>query len=206
MLHAVWNAEHIHQRLRELAEDDPQMRRFGARRHRYRLGPIVTEQDLARFEAEHGITLPASYRLFLTTVGDGGAGPYYGLFRHDGADWPGYLQQHEQRQQPLLGTAFVHTTAFQPWPDVKPCGQHPVPEDSFDPCWLAGTLILAEFGCGANYRLVVTGPARGQVRFDDLANDQGLTPGPDFRDWYLAWLENPPPPKTAITGITRGTP
>ena len=206
MLHAVWNAEHIHQRLSELAEDDPQMRRFGARRHRYRLAPVVTEPDLARFEAAHGITLPASYRLFLTTVGDGGAGPYYGLFRHDGADWPGYLQQHEQRQKPLLGTAFAHTTAFQPWPDVKPCGQHPDPEDSFDPCWLAGTLILAEFGCGANYRLVVTGPARGQVWFDDLANDQGLTPGPDFRDWYLAWLENPPPPKTAITGITRGTP
>jgi ABC-type Na+ transport system ATPase subunit NatA len=40
--------------------------------------------------------------------------------------------------------------------------------------------VLPEFGRGAYFRLVVTGPARGQVWFDDLASDQGITPDPEM--------------------------
>jgi len=188
----VWHPEQIHDRLRELAGNDPELRRFGARRHRYRLGPVADEHELVRFEGAHGIRLPESYREFITTVGDGGAGPFYGLFRHDGSDWPDHLRRTERDLEGLRSSAFPHTTVFQPYPDSKPCPQHSELPD-YDPCWLAGTIALDEFGCGAFYRLVVTGPARGQVWFDDLASDAGLSPGPDFHDWYLAWLENPPP-------------
>lgn len=199
MIHPVWNPEQIHDRLRELAESDADLRRTGARRHRYQLGPTVAEQHVARFESAHGISLPDSYRRFITTVGNGGAGPYYGMFRHDGSDWPAYLQRLEQDLEGLRSTTFPHTTTFQPWPEVKPCPRHSGADESYDPCWLAGTLALDEFGCGAFYRLVITGRARGQVWFDDLASDQGLTSGPDFHDWYLDWLENPPPPRGPAT-------
>jgi hypothetical protein len=188
----VWHPEQIQDRLRELAGNDPELRRFGARRHHYRLGPVADEHDVARFEDAHGIRLPTSYREFITTVGNGGAGPFYGLFRHDGSDWPEYLRRTEQDLEDLRSNAFPHTTDFQPYPDSKPCHRHSELHD-YDPCWLAGTIALDEFGCGAFHRLVVTGPARGQVWFDDLASDAGLSPGPDFQDWYLAWLQNPPP-------------
>ncbi|MFG2826861.1 hypothetical protein ACGFWI_05175 [Streptomyces sp. NPDC048434] len=36
-------------------------------------------------------------------------------------------------------------------------------------------------------RLVVTGPFAGQVWFDDMTWGR-ILPGPDIRDWYLAWL------------------
>lgn len=202
MIRSVWHPEQIHRRLRELAEDDPQLRRFGARRHGYRLGPVAHERAVARFERAHAITLPESYRRFITTVGDGGAGPHYGLFRHDGTDWPNYVQQLEQDLAGLRNTDFPHASDFQPWPKAKPCTRHPDPEDSYDPCWLAGTVALDEVGCGAFYRLVVTGPARGQVWLDDLANDQGLSAGPDFRDWYVQWLDNPPPIRRAAQSGT----
>lgn len=194
----MWHPEQIHDRLRELAESDPELRRFGARRHRYRLGPIAAEQDVACFEEVHGIRLPESYREFITAVGDGGAGPFYGLFRHDGSDWPEYVRRAEQGLEDLRSSAFPHTTDFQPWPDVKSCPLHRESDD-YDPCWLAGTIALDEFGCGAFYRLVVTGPASGQVWFDDLGSDGGLSAGPDFPDWYLARLENPPPIRDGAT-------
>lgn len=185
MLNRVWNAQQVDKRLRELAEADPQFNRFGADRHRYRLGPTLSVGDLARFEREHEITLPNAYGTFTTTVGNGGAGPYYGMYRHDGADWNNPHRELEQQQPGFLAMPFPHSEPFLPEPGNG--------EDFYAPSWLAGTLVLAEFGCGAYFRLVVTGPARGQVWFDDLASDQGLTPGPDFHDWYQTWLDNPKP-------------
>jgi hypothetical protein len=37
------------------------------------------------------------------------------------------------------------------------------------------------------HRLVITGSNAGQVWLDD-PDWGGLTSGPDFRDWYSAWL------------------
>ena len=77
MLDDVWNQQQVRHRLRELADADPQLRRFGARQHRYQLGRTVSAEDLTRFEQDNGVTLPDAYREFITTVGDGGAGPRY---------------------------------------------------------------------------------------------------------------------------------
>ncbi|WP_232660616.1 hypothetical protein [Pseudonocardia sp. TRM90224] len=74
-------------------------------------------------------------------------------------------------------------------------------DEYFDVRRTAGSLIIAEFGCGAFHRLVVTGPARGQVWFDDRASDGGLSPQTDFRTWYEGWLEDQP---ASLRRISRG--
>src|SRR5215813_12558694 len=64
---------------------------FGEEAHGYELYPPLLEEELSAFESEHGIRLPHDYRHFLTSVGNGGAGPYYGLFKlgemDDGFDY-----------------------------------------------------------------------------------------------------------------------
>lgn len=186
MLDDVWNKQQVQHRLRELAAADPQLQQFGARQHRYQLSPTVSAEDLTRFEQDNGITLPDAYREFITTIGDGGAGPYLGMYRHDSTDWDNPNHPPEERRPGFLATAFPHAERFQPYrPGLSD-------EDIlYDSSWLSGSLVLAAYGCGAYFRLVVTGDARGQVWFDDLASDEGLTPGPDFYDWYQAWLDNP---------------
>lgn len=65
--------------LRKLRDADRKFRVFGSERHRYRLGQKLTESELAAFELTNGIWLPTDYRRFLSMVGNGGAGPFYGL-------------------------------------------------------------------------------------------------------------------------------
>lgn len=58
--------------LAEIAATDRSFRRFGAARHRYEL---AAPQKLGATY----ILLPEDYRVFVETIGSGGAGPYYGL-------------------------------------------------------------------------------------------------------------------------------
>src|SRR5207248_1740602 len=53
---------------------------FGSLAHRYRLNSPLREPELKVFERSQGVTLPADYRYFITQIGNGGAGPYYGIF------------------------------------------------------------------------------------------------------------------------------
>src|ERR1017187_6620631 len=52
---------------------------FGPHSHGFVLRPPVPEAASTRFEEEDGVLLPEGYRAFLTRLGNGGAGPYYGL-------------------------------------------------------------------------------------------------------------------------------
>jgi hypothetical protein len=188
---AVWDTQRIHARLAEAAQADPDLDAFGASRHRYRLASVLREEQIAAFEARHDITLPEPYRSFLSEAGDGGAGPYYGLFRLDGSDMD-ERDRDESLTPGFLATPFPHTERWNPnhsWP----CETWMEDDEYFDPQWVTGSLVLAHFGCGAFYRLVVTGAARGQVWFDDRASDAGLAPdATDFGEWYLRWFTTLP--------------
>ncbi len=71
-------------RVREL---DQGFQVFGAFKHQYRLGPCLSQQQLAQFESLLQVSFPHDLREFLLTAGNGGAGPGYGLHRL-GVDLP----------------------------------------------------------------------------------------------------------------------
>lgn len=54
---------------------------FGVDAHGFKLGTPLSEAMVAEFEKRHEVTLPPAYRLFVTELGNGGAGPGYGLSR-----------------------------------------------------------------------------------------------------------------------------
>ena len=71
-----------------LRERDQTYRVFGSgggSGHHYLFRPVLTERQLMDFERQHGVELPKDYRLFLSLVGDGGAGPSYGVVSLDEA-------------------------------------------------------------------------------------------------------------------------
>ncbi|MCO1581122.1 SMI1/KNR4 family protein [Crossiella sp. SN42] len=162
-----WNAEAIRATLAAVAARDRKFAEFGSRAHRYRLNRVLSVAKVTAFERRHGIALPADYRDFLLQVGNGGAGPHYGLYRLGTAD------SHDAD----LATPFPHTSQWRPAPDDEDVDR-----------WYDGTMEIAECGCAYYHRLVVTGPASGQVWQDLLPCDQGIVPEAGFRDWYLTWL------------------
>src|SRR5580658_7105770 len=52
---------------------------FGSQAHEFRLNTTLDEPAIAAFERRHHVTLPSDYRTFLTSVGNGGAGPFHGV-------------------------------------------------------------------------------------------------------------------------------
>lgn len=71
--------ERIEQKLERIRLLDSNLKLFGAQEHKYQLSKPLSEQHLAAVEEKMGMSLPAGYRAFLRYLGNGGAGPYYGV-------------------------------------------------------------------------------------------------------------------------------
>ncbi len=206
-------------RLTELDRRDPQRRLFGAAVHEYRLHPPVAQSEIAAFEAEHKVTLPEDYRVFLTEIGNGGAGPCYGLFRFgehdDNAD--GFRSWQDGDLVGDLSAEFVHTEAWNLpeafWEHAPDVGVD-IPQDEEDrlyeawdrelrehywnPRIMNGAIPLCHRGCGLRQWLVINGPQRGFIWNDDRADEAGISPllneygqQVTFAGWYLTWLTDP---------------
>ncbi|MFE1174007.1 SMI1/KNR4 family protein [Streptomyces sp. NPDC058773] len=180
-----WDGEAVRARLGELARRDPEYTRFGSEDHRYRLTPPLPERALSTFEERYAIELPRSYREFLARVGGSGAGPHYGLLPldeplpDDSEDAVDDVREQDRRPG-FLATPFPLCGEWRGNPGERF-------DDEAERARVAGSLVIAEAGCGEFVRLVVTGPLAGQVWYDDMTWDH-LVPGPDFRVWYLSWL------------------
>lgn len=72
--------EAVSRKLTRLRARDPRHTVFGAETHHYALGAPLSLEDIEIAEASYRIALPASYRVFLSGMGNGGAGPGYGLY------------------------------------------------------------------------------------------------------------------------------
>ena len=208
----------ILQRLQELDRHDPQRKLFGANSHQYRLHPPVAHSDVAAFEAKYNVTLPDDYRVFITEIGNGGAGPYYGLFpfgeHDDNADGTRPWQDGDLVGD--LSAAFVHADAWNVpqsfWEKSPDVGADTSPDDEdvlweawdeelkehyWNPTVMNGAIPLCHRGCALRQWLVIKGPQRGFVWNDDRADEAGVYPLRDdqgrqltFADWYMAWLTN----------------
>jgi len=172
---------------------------FGADAHRFRLLPPVTEQEIRKFEARYGISLPAEYRVFLMRVGRGGAGPAYGLIDFNESA----RYEREDLPDDIVGTTFSLTEAYNPFHDVllaaywqREARGEASREDHNQLSTarakeVSGTLVLCHEGCGHLLLLVVNGPASGQMWFDSTVSDGGYGPlGVTFLDWYERWLDD----------------
>ena len=149
------------QRLRAV---DKNFRVFGSEQHKYKFGPTLSEAELRAFEVSNGCKLPEDYRQFLATIGNGGAGPFYGL-------------------EPLgtfgrdLSKPFLLTEA------TKQLSEFELVElggrDS-------GALEFCHQGCCIYSYLVVNGPTYGTIW---NGREDFFPTGLSFSIWYRSWAE-----------------
>ena len=170
---------------------------FGANTHGYALGPPLQETEVRAFEIEYGVTLPESFRAFVTRVGhggpgrQGGAGPYYGIYPMQW--WPDTAQ--------TVGDGDAADWLRAPCPLVVGPNALPEPpsdDEAYDAWFDAdiapayhGIVALGTRGCTFEMGLIVTGPCRGRVVYFDLDHHAGpyVVRDADFLDWYERWLD-----------------
>jgi hypothetical protein len=202
---------------KELDQRDPERKVFGSSKHQYRLRPPLPHSEIDAFEKKHAIILPGDYRYFITEIGDGGAGPFYGLFpfgQHD--RFHSYCRWEDGRLVGDFSKPFLHTTEWNLpdsfWesgpelaPDMPPGEQdrlmeawdRKLVEHYWNPAIMNGALPICHLGCATRQWLVVNGEQKGFVWVDDRVDEAGIYPlrGGDghqmtFSDWYMSWLES----------------
>lgn len=201
----------IHEKLKVLRLLDKNFEVFGASSHKYQFNPPLPIKTLNRLEAQFEIRLPHDYKSFLTEIGNGGAGPYYGIH-------PFYVVKPSEKSMDtlnnfeLLKFDFPHKTAWN-WPakvfakfDEIIGGQDGELEDFFSSVFdkqyyqdnlKQGSMYISEYGCALKFLLVITGRERGKIWFDQRADREGIHPVTDqqgnhldFSDWYMQWLDD----------------
>jgi hypothetical protein len=184
----------IAEKLRQAREQG--LRSFGSDGRELLSRPPLTPGDLAAVETRLGVELPEEYRAFVTRVGDGGAGPGYGLFSLAAA-----LREAGLDADPgLLRASFPHVESYNPdkdpeviafWDRMDAVGGNDEEETLHVLRERAGALPLCDEGCGYLHFLVVTGSARGTMWIDSRGSDQGFVPlNATFLEWYERWIDD----------------
>lgn len=168
---------------------------FGADKHLFRLNSRLSSTEINAWETVHNAPLPEAYRAFLEHLGNGGAGPKYGVLPLAEWDMGIYLDDETRREQSV----------------AQPCllVDRPYNQESEDSSWLAevagadweekiehdmwwptvGTITICDHGCGMYEYLILNGPHRGQVFFINWLDPPIFSKG-NFLDWYESWLDN----------------
>lgn len=189
-------------RLDTLRSLDASFQTFGAHKHQYRLGPVLEPAEIAQFERSFGFRLPEDLRFFLEEVGNGGAGPGYGLNRL------GLLPIPPKPETIAGDSATVYQGGTVRYPieycrnafpyfyfeTIEELADSPErlaqvnslqssvwePGDEEWDCHLQGALTLADYGCGLTARLLVNGPSVGTIWVFDDCDRTAITPFAEF--------------------------
>jgi hypothetical protein len=183
---AEWR-EAVITKVAELKRTDKKLKFFGAKTHKYSFNPPLSLEEADLFEKTHQIHLPPEYRFFITQIGNGGAGPYYGV--RPLQDFQAHYVHHEVE----LPATYLH----KPFPahywlneEETRITKEIVQQSVF------GTLSICEEGDGYNHLLIVAGDEKGNIWFDGSVSDQGMIAFStaekerfSFFDWYNSWLD-----------------
>ncbi|BAZ41098.1 hypothetical protein NIES4101_70600 [Calothrix sp. NIES-4101] len=165
------NFSKLKNKLSRLVDLDTNFEVFGSESHQYILNPCLSERELQEFELNFQVNLPEDFRNFLLKIGNGGAGPGYGFL---GLNIENF--QNEQLFPPgFLAQDFALKNE---WNDLDLLQQMNGSQVSvyFDQKFVQGSIAVAEYGCGIQARLVVTGEERGNIWIDDRTNEAGIYP------------------------------
>lgn len=186
--------------LRDLLEKaksvDKYCRQFGAKSHQYQWNPPASVEEVEDFEQKIGVRLPEEYRNFLLLAGNGGAGPYYGLFSLQKTLY--WLEDDmDPKKEPVLypGIEIPQEDEFEDEDDEEewaPMSEEDEQEN--DPetegeSWLQGCIPIGSQGDSYFMYLLLSGPNEGRVVYVESELTYVFFPREQgFLAWYQRWL------------------
>lgn len=186
------NKEVIENILNNAKSVDKDLEVFGAGKHKYQLNPVTTLEKVHEFEKKYGLTLPEAYVTFLTEIGNGGAGPDYGLYSLEqvevwNRDW---LHQNTEKQ-PFIDEKMTAAK----WKLVMDETDELEDDEKYEEIMsdiYTGILVIGTKGCTYDNILMCKGSERGKIVYFDW-NLEGECPpyltGMNFEDWYMNYFK-----------------
>jgi hypothetical protein len=206
----------IKEKLKELQQLDSGFKLFGADMHKYMLNPTLTIEEIKKFETDNKVELPVEYVEYLTTIANGGAGPFYGVQTLEESSINFFDNTEKLNHQYFdLSKAFPHTESwnveaaleelYEKIEEASESGDTVLEEQLYESKWELigaaehdyGRLYTTDFGCGVKISLIINGKEKGNMWTDDRTNDAGLYPTTElgntdritFLNWYELWLD-----------------
>ena len=175
---------------------------FGTSKHKYQLNPPVSASFVRTLEEKYGFSLPDDYFQFITEIGDGGAGPGYGIepFANLVKKSPNqYAEEYQKAYLSSLKNTFsprsmladeLEEFAIATKDDYeKNLDKYFVYEKTDEErCHLDGFYVLGTQGCQWDFGLVTTGEMCGKVLVTDNVGAYCLEAN-SFEDFYQNWLD-----------------
>lgn len=174
---------------------------FGYQHHGFKYCRPIRQADMTAFETEIGVTLPIALRQYYTVVSDGGPGPGCGMLPLADTRYPDDSTQQIIDTQGQFPHAAAWNLAIEDSADFE--------ERYNNPQWIAGTLCIADLGCGVHAIVVLTGAHRGEVWIDSRVNVGGIYPvvrdgkHQQFEAWYRDGLQSLSMPDSSFNAERR---
>jgi len=180
-------------------------------RLRIQLNDPISESEVATFEQKHGILLPSDYREFLTRIGNGGEGPFYGVFPLGAMD-DNFTMREWHENDGFVGTLSRPFAFEDEWNDISGMpDNHLLDQDAeaydrqieaFSSTYWSSELVngampICHEGCALRIWLIVSGEQAGKLWEDRRSEYKGLKPvllndgsRATFSAWYKEWLDS----------------
>jgi hypothetical protein len=175
------------------------------------LNAPLSEAEIASFEQKHGIFLPTDYRQFITCIGNGGGGPFYGVFPLGFMDDNFNMRQWHENDG-FVGTLSKPFSFEDEWNDVSGMPKDDLLSQDEDvyrkqmeafesTYWssnlMHGAIPICHEGCALRIWLIVSGKQAGKLWEDRRSEYKGLKPvrlidgsQATFSGWYKEWLDS----------------
>ncbi len=182
---------YIYELLEKAKKVDSAYKVFGANKHKYQLNPPVSRGEVLKLEADFNIKLPDEYVYFLTEIGNGGAGPYYGLYSLEELRQRQYYRQQDNKWDPVIDISFTKEM----WNELME-QMDTDDNDVYDEIERhinTGVFIIGTQGCTYDNLLMCRGSETGKIAYIDW-NLEGEYPPVltkmSFWEWYTGFFQD----------------
>lgn len=182
-------SKRIVNKLESVKEKDKNFKVFGASSHKYNLNKKLSKDYLELLLEQKNLTLPEEFFIFLTEVGNGGAGPYYGMHSIEQI-----LKKIEFSNSYLKPCVLYPDMDNDTWNNLIAPVLNDVQEDEyilFLEDLFSGMIKIGSQGQGYEMYLVLNGEHKGKVVYTDYVHKDKpffFIYESNFLDWYERWL------------------
>ncbi len=182
---------YIFELLEKAKKVDFEYKVFSSNKHKYKLNPPVSLNEVLKLEADFNIKLPDDYVYFLTEIGNGGAGPYYGLYSLDELRQRQYYKQQDNKLNPVIDTSLSKEmwNELMEQLDTDDNDMYEEIEQHIN----TGVFIIGTQGCTYDNLLMCSGSETGKIVYIDW-NLEGEYPpvltNMSFWDWYIGFFQD----------------